>query len=188
MRRRPSTDLVLGCGCVAFAALLILVWIPLDTETPIIERVRGRQVIGDAMAPTVVALVLGAAGVMLMVEGWRRASTFTVTRDNLIYLAKLLAIILVAMLLMRWVGPFTIGAAQWLGFEGASYRELRDTVPWKYLGYMAGGSFLICSLVTFIERRLRWRTLAIALGATVLVAALYDVPFNTLILPPNGDV
>jgi len=86
---------------------------------------------------------------------------------------------------MRYVGPLLLNL-----FEGdsAEYRLLRDTVPWKYLGFIAGGVWLIVSLIAFNERKIRWQHFLIALAAVLVLIAFYDLPFDDLLLPPNGDV
>ena len=65
MRRGVNAEVVLG-ACVVLAGLLLMfVWIPLDTETGIIEKVRSRREVGDAMAPTVAAGLLCFSGLLL---------------------------------------------------------------------------------------------------------------------------
>jgi hypothetical protein len=69
-----------------------------------------------------------------------------------------------------------------------SYRDLRDTLPWKYIGFLLGSTGLITTCIAAIETRFSWRALLIALVATTALMALYDLPFDDLLLPPNGDV
>ena len=71
---------------------------------------------------------------------------------------------------------------------GEEYRILRDTVPWKYTGFVIGGILLVFSLICFVEERLSWRALLISIGAVVGIILLYDLPFDDVLLPPNGDV
>ena len=72
--------------------------------------------------------------------------------------------------------------------DGGEYRLLRDTAPWKYLGFVVGGTFMIFTLMSLADGRLRLMRLAMALLVTVIMALLYDLPFDDLQLPPNGDV
>jgi len=60
--------------------------------------------------------------------------------------------------------------------------------PWKYLGYLLGGTLLIAGVVAWIERGVRWRSVVLAFGVVLALAMLYDLPFDDLLLPPNGDV
>ena len=92
-------------------------------------------------------------------------------------------LLFVSLALMRWGGPLIVE-----GITGADYRPQRDTVPWKYVGFILGGTALIATLILVVERQLRRSRLAIALGVTLFLAFFYDVPFEDLLLPPNGDV
>lgn len=188
MKRSITPDLVLGLGCVLLALLLLLIWIPLDTETGIVERVRGRQVIGDAMAPTVVGAIVLLAGLLLTVQALRGSSSDGLSRSNLAFIAALAGILAASLMLMRWTGPLSVEAMRTLGVDLPGYRQLRDTLPWKYLGYLFGGTFMVAALITFVERGWRWRSLFIAFIAALIIALIYDVPFKSLLLPPNGDV
>ena len=102
---------------------------------------------------------------------------------NLGYLAALGLCLLVSMALMRWAGPALVEA-----ITDTEYRPLRDTAPWKYVGFVMGGTTMILSLIVLVERRLRWSRVLIALAVTLFLAAFYDLPFEDLLLPPNGDV
>jgi len=84
---------------------------------------------------------------------------------------------------MRWAGPI---AASMVG-DGA-YRLLRDTAPWKYIGFVLGGGTMTFCIVSFVEQRVTWRAVWVALAAVVGIIALYDLPFDDVLLPPNGDV
>jgi len=185
-------DIALGLFFVALALLLLFAWIPLDVESGITERHRRRISIGDAMAPTFVAIGFLLCGAAQAWSAWRQRSAERsgagLDLGNLTYLAALIGLSVVALALMRWLGPAAVELARSLGADVSSYRELRDTAPWKYVGYLAGGFVLVFGLIAFIEHRLSWRTALIALLATAILAALYDLPFDDLLLPPNGDV
>ena len=83
---------------------------------------------------------------------------------------------------MRWAGPISAH------LFGEDYRSLRDTVPWKYIGYFSGGILMIFGLISMMEGRMRWRTLIISILAVVFLIIVYDLPFENLLLPPNGDL
>ena len=93
-----------------------------------------------------------------------------------------LTICAAGILAMRYAGPL-IAAGQ----EGG-YRPLRGTAPWKYIGFALGGGGMVAALVTLVEGRLRWTALATAAFAVIAIILLYDMPFEDLLLPPNGDV
>ena len=180
--RKLSAGTALGLGCIAFALGVAFVWIPLDTGSWLVERSRGRYVVGDSLAPMLAAAFVLIAGVMLLFE--RRADSNRPSRDNLIFIGTLTGFGIVSLLLMRWVGP--VAAAILAG--GEEYRLLRDTVPWKYTGFVVGGGSLIFAMIAFVEERPSWRALWIALGAVAAIIILYDLPFDDVLLPPNGDV
>jgi len=185
-------DIVLGLFFVAVGALLLFVWVPLDIESGITERHRRRVSIGDAMAPSFVAVGFLLCGALQAWTAWRRHAPPLrapgLDRRNMAYLAALFALAAVALVLMRWLGPAVVALLDLLGADLPGYRALRDTAPWKYLGYLAGGFVLVFGLIAFIEHKVSWRTALLALIATAVLAALYDLPFDDLLLPPNGDV
>ena len=66
-------------------------------------------------------------------------------------------------------------------------RQLRDTVPYKYLGYLAGGIVMVGGIVAVVEQRLARSAAAAAVLAVLVHIVLYDLPFDDVLLPPNGD-
>ena len=65
MPRKVNCDTLLGLLCIGFSLLLLLVWVPLDTDTGLIEKVRRHTAIGDALAPSIAGLFILCGGVML---------------------------------------------------------------------------------------------------------------------------
>ena len=191
---REHWNAILGLGCMAFALVTLLLWIPSGVETGVIEEVRRQTVIGDTMAPAVWSIGLGLLGALLAAsslmklrEGSAGAPTGGPTWANMRYLALLLVIVLGALVLMMVAGPAVVKVAQALGSEVDNYRAMRATRPWKYIGYLAGGFVMIFGLMTTIARQLSWRLALIAAAAVVVMALAYDLPFKNLLLPPNGD-
>ncbi len=182
----------LGLISVALFAIILFVWIPLDVETGIIEKVRRQKELGDAFAPFVAALIIGLGGLLLLFEKMPTDSRQTSSdvqstsgKADLTHAGVILCLLTIGLLLMRYVGPLAVALFHDTPTE---YRLLRDTAPWKYLGFVAGGLWLIVSFIVLIERRLRMKHLLIAFCVVLLLIALYDLPFDTLLLPPNGDV
>jgi len=101
----------------------------------------------------------------------------------------LLAIAL-CLVIMRWLGPMLVSVAVGVGLldTQANYRALRDTLPWKLVGFVAGGGLLVTLLCWFAERHWSWRRLGIGLLIALGIALVFDLPFEDLLLPPNGDV
>lgn len=185
MPRFPSPHVLLGLTCIAFALLGLVIWVPLDTDTGLIEKVRRRVSVGDALAPTVAFVFVLLGGALVV---WRDANTPDqprLTMHNLLFVAGLIAIFGLGFAVMRWAGPL---AVQLLGDGDHTYRALRDTAPWKFIGFFLGGSGLIATLISLIERRFSARAVLIGIAATLALILIYDVPFDDLILPPNGDV
>jgi len=182
--RKPTInpDLVIGLGGLAAGCLILLVWVPMDVETGLMEKVRGRVVIGDSLAPSLAAVVLMLGGLMLTFQSYRASGGVVLTWKSLKYVGLTLSILALSMAMMRWSGPL----AAWI--FGGDYRNLRDMIPWKYTGFFLGGATLVFGLITMIEGRVRLRVFVISLLAVLILMMLYDLPFKNLQLPPNGDV
>ena len=177
-------------AAVAAVALLTLgIWIPADIETGVVETFRRRIVIGDAMAPTVAAIGMIAASALLALSAVRNPGRAEQApdRQSLVFAARLAAVIAASLALMAYTGPLAVDAISVLGGAIGSYRELRDTVPYKYLGYLLGGTVLVGGVIAVVEQRLTRGVALAAVTATVALMLLYDLPFDDLLLPPNGD-
>ena len=177
-----TANAVLGLACILFALAIAFLWVPLDTDTWLVERSRGRFTVGDSLAPTLAAVFIFVAGLMLLREV--RGSAERPTLENLRFIGAMIAFGVLSLLAMRWAGP----AAVALFATGEEYRLLRDTVPWKYIGFALGGGALVFAMIAFVEERLSWLALLVALMAVAGIILLYDVPFEDVLLPPNGDV
>ena len=182
------SNLILGVVSIVLALVAGFAWIPLDTGSGIIEHARRQVVIGDAMAPTLAVIVVATGGLLLCVFERRSTTEATLSRQNLSFLAVAATVLLAGLVLMRWAGPVAVWILDGRAEGMDAYRPLRDTAPWKYIGYLAGGIVLIAVPIMLTERRRSWTALAIALLATSFLVLVYDVPFEDLLLPPNGDV
>jgi len=108
----------------------------------------------------------------------------TLTFALVLCLIALLGGLARVLLMMRWAGPL----ASWVAGSEAEYRLLRTTAPWKWIGFALGGVTLVTGTIAAIERRLTLRAWLIGIGAVALLIAVFDLPFDDLLLPPNGDV
>lgn len=192
---RSRWDFIVGCSCIAVALITLLAWIPADVETGIIEKVRRQVSIGDAMAPTLWAILIGIVGLVLAIGniGALRLPSSAVraegpSMENLRYMGQCVVIMVVALLATYWTGPIAVSIGQGLGMDIGSYRELRDTPPWKYLGYVSGAFIMNFGMLSLIQGRFTKRLATIALITAIMLAAIYDLPFDSLQLPPNGDM
>lgn len=182
----------LGWIALLASGIILFIWIPLDVDTGIIEKVRRQVILGDAFAPSIAAALIGLGGLLILFERKNSSADANqpeahrgATLNDLKHSFILLGIASVSLILMRYTGPMVLGVIEG---SDAEYRLLRDTAPWKYIGFVTGGMCLIVSLIAFTERRLRWQHFLIALLAVLALIAFYDLPFEDLLLPPNGDV
>ncbi len=181
MGRFNRANLALGLGVAILGLMIATIWVSMDTASGLIEKVRRQVTIGDALAPTAAAMFLVVGG--LLVAAFDRDDTaYRVSVGNLAFVTSLLILLFVSLALMRWAGPLAAVFAE------GGYRPLRDTAPWKYIGFSLGGTALVAGLICFVERRLSWRAIWVALVATLALILVYDLPFDDLLLPPNGDV
>jgi hypothetical protein len=187
--------MVLGGLCLAFSLLTLFVWIPLDVTGGMFESARGQTHVGDAMAPTVIAVGMALMSVLFIVGAWmssRAGKTSAqdsgrVTFANLRFLLCLAFVLASGMALMVYCGPWAVAVAKLFGAQVTDYRALRDELPWKYIGFVVGGFWLSVGLMAFIKHTLRWQDAAIALLVVVAIALAIDLPFDNLLLPPNAD-
>ena len=177
-----NSDFVVGLSIMVLGCLVLFLWIPLDVESGLIEKVRSQVSIGDALAPSLAASVLILGGLLLIFQSLRVKGVTQLSWNSLKYIFLLLALLGLSMAVMRWAGPITA-----LIFS-EDYRSLRDTVPWKYIGYFFGGIIMIFGLISMMEGQMRWRTLIISILAVLFLIIVYDLPFENLLLPPNGDL
>ena len=182
MNPRITQDAALGALVLAFGLFIVFVWAPLDSETGIAEKVRGRWAVGDALAPIVAGALLIASGTGLLAGASRTATPAALGLRNLGFLASVIGCVGASLAVMWLAGP--VAAALTVG----DYRPLRDEAPWKYLGFVLGGGLMIFSLIALVERRLSLARLVLALAVALALALIFDLPFEDLLLPPNGDV
>lgn len=185
MRRPERTrDLAVGTLSAGFALAVLLVWIPADVDTAVIDVWRRVTRIGDAMLPTAAAAGILVSGIAIALRAFAGRASWPHSRIDLAFVGCVAATLAVGLGLMIWTGPLCVWI--WTGGEGA-YGPLRDDAPWKYLGFLAGGTFLTFSLTSFVGHRPSWRALSVAAASALVIAAIYDLPFDDLLLPPNGD-
>ena len=172
---------MLGLFFLFFALATIFVWVPLDVDSGVVEKVRRRLVIGDSLGPIVAGSVLACGGLLTVLKP--NSGSGFLRKSNLAWIAYLLVMISVSLALIRYSGPAIAG----LLTEGG-YRPLRDTVPWKYIGHLFGGTILVSALIGLAVQRNRWSHWAVGFCAALAIALIFDIPFEDLLLPPNGDV
>jgi len=187
-------SLALGLFFSALSLVTLFIWIPLDIESAVTETLRRRVEIGDAMTPTmvtvgilIVSLWLSVDAIFKLRANRRPGGRNILDRESLTFMRAILLIFVAGFALMLWTGPSIVGLANALGADIGTYRQLRDTVPYKYLGFFVGGFVMVFGFISLVEHRPGWRLAGVSLAAVVFIAAMFDLPFEDLLLPPNGD-
>jgi len=173
---------------LVFAIVVLGVWIPNDVETGLLEKMRRHWVIGDSLAPTLAAgFVLVGAALILLFEK-RDEAQFTMAAAQFVFFLKLVIAILIALSVMRHLGPILINTYAAISGLDLEYRLLRDVTGIKHIGFLIGGMIMVGGMIAVVEGRLSRRALMIGLIWSLALILVYDLPFEDLLLPPNGDV
>lgn len=188
MATQSRSNLYLGLFCVVLALVLIFIWIPLDTKTGIVEKVRGRSVIGDALAPTVAAGFVLLGGLLLLVFERNTVDQPVLRKDQIQFVTSLAALVIVSFTMMRFAGPVAVEISNLFRAEPMEYRLLRATPGWKHIGFILGGVTMVSGIVAIVERKVTRRAILTGIVTVIVLIAVFDLPFEDLLLPPNGDV
>lgn len=187
-------NIAIGLAFIVLSLITLIWWIPSDIETGVIYVERRDIEVGDAMAPTMAALTVLLTSIALMLSallaGRDSASSeppIGLSKSNITSMAAMAFVLIVSLALMVWAGPLLVQVMQAAGSDIKTYRLLTDTVPYKYTGLAIGGFVLVAGLISWIEGHVRWQALVTGIGAVLVLILLYDVPFDTLLLPPNGE-
>jgi hypothetical protein len=187
----------IGFGAVVLLAALavLLLWIPNDIRGKFLEtNISGKVEPGDAFFPVLLAgllLILGA--VMLLASLIDRTpydpdtSGGKLTPANLRFLGLFSAVVLAGLALMYWLGPLITALLRALGIIDQSYRQLLDTVPYKYLGYLVGGFLMTVGLIARAEGKVRLRSIFIVIAVLASSVVIIDILLINVQLPPNAD-
>lgn len=185
-QKQNPWDLGFGLAVLGFGLLALFVWFPNDIRGGFIERSpAGKPEPGDTFFPVLLIggmMVLGAVQVVRALLIPSKASE-TLDAGNLKFLAVFLLIFGIGIVLMRWTGPILVWA-----FDVGSYRNLSDTIPWKYLGYIVGGLWMGLCTISWIERRVQVKSLLIVCAMLVVLILIFDIALGTVRLPPNADL
>lgn len=173
------------------SALTAFVWAPLDSETAAIYEFRRQVSIGDAMLPMVAGCGILLFSLVHLVLQLRRQPDEDVDppfdRLTLVFYVVFGGLVALSLILMFWAGPLALALFGRSGDEAATYRQMRSTFPWKYIGFVLGGFTLVLGLTSLIEGRIRWVRVISSILAVLGLILIFDVPFDTILLPPNGD-
>ena len=109
-------------------------------------------------------------------------------KDQITFVAMLSAVVIVSIGIMRFAGPAAAEFTNMFRNEPIEYRLLRATPGWKHIGFILGGVTMVSGIVAIVEHRLSSRAVLTGIVAVLVLIAVFDLPFEDLLLPPNGDV
>ena len=189
----PRDRWTIGLGCL-FAVLGVVTlafWIPNDIESGVIETFRRQTSIGDAMAPTMVAAALLVFSVFLGLTSYLKKEiapeTAPIDSKSLIFIARLGTVLVLSVILLLFTGPLAVELVNAFGSGTESYRNVRDDFPYKYLGFVVGGCVMVAGTIMTVEHKLSRVPVLIAILSVIALILIFDVPFDDILLPPNGD-
>lgn len=190
-------NIAIGLVFIALSLITLIWWIPTDIETGVLVEEFRDISIGDAMAPTACAIAVLVFSIALVlsslvsrqgdVSDGSGEPDIGVSASNLRSMVTMAAVLAASLAIMVWAGPLLVKLMQAAGSDIKNYRLLTNTVPHKYTGFALGGVLLVTGLITWIEGRISARAIATGFGAVLVLIAVYDIPFDTLLLPPNGE-
>ncbi|MDP7152255.1 MAG: hypothetical protein QF394_07940 [Rhodospirillales bacterium] len=183
-----SADMITTALLILLGLVTLLLWIPGDIDTGMIEKFRRQVFIGDALIPTLAAgTIVICASVHLLISLLRsntnQIEEDTLNRESLGFLLVVSMIVGASLVLMFWLGPLAVSVFD----SESSYRTMRDTTPYKHLGFLVGGMVMMAGLISLIEGKISRQRIIISLISVLLLIFIFDVPFDSLLLPPNGD-
>ncbi len=172
---------------MVFGLLCVAVWIPLDTDSGLVEQVRRRVSVGDALAPMLAACLVLLGGILTAVFLPDTTDTHHAVPGAVSFGAKMLGVLVIGFLIALYAGPIAVAVYNIAQAEPLEYRLVSASLPWKYIGFGLGGTFAIAGCIAIAEGRLHWRAILIGLVAVLGMVVVFDLPFDDLLLPPNGD-
>ena len=185
--RLLASNRLLGALVFALALSCLLLWIPRDIDTGWVETVRRRNVIGDSLAPAVAMILTAIAAVALMRHSHEDDRFQNQGKWHIIF-GFFIVVFTLTLLLMRFAGPLLVYLANFMTGDDLTYRNLRNIRPLKYVGFVGGGTFMLCCLSHFMDRSLSYKRALLFLAISIVIALFFDLPFEDILLPPNGDV
>ena len=190
MLPRP-VELGLAVLILLLSIIAMVFWIPNDSETGMIDSFRRQTFIGDAFLPMIAAAGIAVCAlvqaVLVLVRAKPEERSTGLDWALLGFVAQIAIIIALALSIMMWLGPMLVDFWHAGAAEPLTYRQLRTTFPWHIVGFLVGGFILVLGLIAVIEGELRASRIVIAAGAVIALILIFDVPFDNLLLPPNGD-
>ncbi|MDC0739551.1 hypothetical protein N6L24_14775 [Cognatishimia sp. SS12] len=186
-------ELMLGAVFLLLGLFVIVVWVPQDSETWMIETFRRQTTMGDAFLPMIAgALVAICAAIHLFMTLRRNEEQETdgpvFDGAALAFLVQLSGLTALCLAVMYWAGPIAVQLfASGETGDAATYRQMRGTYPYKLLGFVLGGFSLVFLTTSLIEGRFKVSRVISSILAVIVLIVIFDLPFDNILLPPNGD-
>ncbi len=188
-----KSEIIVATVFLILGLAVIVLWVPNDSETPMINSFRRQTNIGDAFVPMVAGILIVIFAIVHLLVSIRRIDMHDTEGPLfggavLAFLVQLVCIIGISLAIMFWAGHFAVLAfAQPDGAEEVGYRQMRGTYPYKVIGFVLGGTFLVFATTGLIEGKIKLSRLATSLAIVGLLLLVFDVPLDNVLLPPNGD-
>lgn len=189
-------DIGFGVVVLLGSLLALFVWFPADIPTGFFFiNAIGREEPGDAFFPIMLAVLLAILSVIQLALAIFRARPAnedgapspTLTVSNFKFLFLFIMISMAGYAIMYWLGPLTVAVLNSVGVLDADYRQLTDTAPYKYIGYVVGGFVMTITLIAWTEGRIRRQSVIAVLLTLIVAIIIFDVVLKNVLLPPNAD-
>jgi hypothetical protein len=193
---RPATrdpwDIGFGVVVLAVAVVALTVWFPNDIRGGVIVLgATGKPEPGDAFFPVILASLMGLLGAIqvcfALFKPSARAQAGRLDSGNAVFMAGFCVIVGVGLALMYWCGPAVVGALKSVGLTEHDYRQLTDTAPFKYIGYVVGGFVMTVAIVVRAEGMVRPRALLAVVLVIAFLVFVIDGLLSNVQLPPNAE-
>ncbi|MEZ5843657.1 MAG: hypothetical protein R3D27_07965 [Hyphomicrobiaceae bacterium] len=108
--------------------------------------------------------------------------------DNFWFLFRFHIAILLGLAAMYGLGPAFVAVQNALTGGEVEYRQLADTVPYKYIGFVAGSLLMTLPTIAWAEGRWSARSAVTVLLVVLAIIVIFDVLLTNVQLPPNANV
>ena len=188
---RLRWEIGIGLFGLLFAAIVVFHWVPKDIQGAFLEATRsGKAVPGDAFFPMLLGIVIGVIAFVQIVtslvtkQSQRKMKGYARLRlANLRFLLVFTGILAGCLFVLFWSGPLVL----WLVEPEATYRQMVDTAPYKYIGLSFGGFLMTVTLIALTEGSVRLRSIIVSMVLVLVLILIFDVFLDNIQLPPNAD-
>ena len=193
--RRFKWNIGFSITLFVFALLALFVWFPRDITGGFVEvKHVGKIGPGDAFFPVLLACAILALSLIDLItvlvrsaRGNHPGDMGELTFANILFLARFHVAVLLGLLVMYVLGPTVVAVQNILTGEISQYRQLVDTVPYKYIGFVAGALLMVLPTIAWAEGRWSVRAVLIVLLVVLVMIVAFDVMLKNVQLPPNAD-